>query len=212
MLVEPQIIVSLASTGVAALAVVASLITTLLSVRTQRENTRLTLDVQERLSAAQERALRERSHEQDLRDKRTEPYLGLIKWAERLLDALAGMDEVSKPHLSLDEWNLPPDVDNLLDLYASDTVHVRYAALRGKAIGLVIPTDGPRRPEIVRWTESDGAVDDVRIETRPEWTDWTARAEARDELISAGIDLIARVRAELQGRTSHGYYIIWRLS
>ncbi|MEV7520747.1 hypothetical protein [Streptomyces sp. NPDC091371] len=72
---EPQIIVSLASTGVAGLAVAASLVTTLLSLRAQRENTRDTLDAQERLSAAQERALHERSHAQDLRDKRAEPYL-----------------------------------------------------------------------------------------------------------------------------------------
>lgn len=56
-LVESQIIVSLASTGVAGLAVVASLVTTLLSLRAQQENTRDTLDTQERLSAAQERAL-----------------------------------------------------------------------------------------------------------------------------------------------------------
>jgi hypothetical protein len=38
-------------------AVAASLVTTLLSLRAQRENTRDTLDAQERLSAAQERAL-----------------------------------------------------------------------------------------------------------------------------------------------------------
>jgi hypothetical protein len=194
------------------LAVVASLITTLLSVRTQRENTRASLDAQERLTATQERALRERSLEQDLRDKRIEPYLGLIKWAERLLEALDEMDEISKPYLSLDEWNIAADVDNLLDLYASDTIHVRYAALRGKAIGLVVPTDGPRRPAIVRWTEPNGAVEDVRIETGPEYSDWAARAEARAELKSDSIDLIAQVRAELQGRTSRGHYIIWRLS
>ncbi|MFE8014085.1 hypothetical protein ACFU3O_15260 [Streptomyces antibioticus] len=42
------------------------------SLRAQRENTRDTLAAQERLSAAQERALHERSHAQDLRDKRAE--------------------------------------------------------------------------------------------------------------------------------------------
>ena len=54
---ESQVVVSLASTGVAGVAVVASLVTALLSVRAQRENTRATLELQERLSAAQERAL-----------------------------------------------------------------------------------------------------------------------------------------------------------
>lgn len=210
-LVEPQIIVSLAATGVAALAVVASLVTTLLSLRTQRQNTRDTLDTQERLSATQERMLRARSHEQDLRDKRAEPYLALIKWAERLLAALDEMDEVSKPNLSVEEWNIAADVDNLLDLYASDVIHVRYAALRGRLMGLVA-TDGPRRPKVVTWTESDGEVDNVRIEPGAEWNDWPTRAEVRAELTGDAIDLIAQIRAELQGRASRGYFIIWRLS
>ncbi|HEV7648136.1 MAG TPA: hypothetical protein VGP26_08250 [Actinophytocola sp.] len=208
---EPEIIVSLASTGVAALAVAASLVTTLLSLRAQRENTRATLAAQERLSAAQERALRERSHAQDLRDKRAEPYLALIKWAERLLEALSELDEVGKPYLTVEEWNIGAANDNLLDLYASDGVHVRFAALRGKLMGLVA-TDGPRLPKVVTWTESGGEIDDVHIETGPAWHDWSARAAARRELMDAAIDLIARIRAELQGEASRGYYIIWRLS
>ncbi|WP_406349902.1 hypothetical protein [Streptomyces sp. NBC_00658] len=208
---EPQIIVSLASTGVAGLAVVASLVTTLLSLRAQRENTRATLDTQEQLAAVQERALHERSHAQDLRDKRAEPYLALINWANQLLEALDELDEVAKPYLSVEEWNVSPDVDNLLDLYASDLIHVRYAALRGKLIGLV-STDGPRLPKLVTWTESDGELGNVRVETGSAWSDWPARAEARGQLKDDAIDLIAQVRAELQGRTSRGYFIIWRLS
>lgn len=208
---EPEIIVSLASTGVAALAVAASLVTTLLSLRAQRESTRVTLETQERLSAMQERALRERSHGQDLRDKRAGPYLALIRWADRLLAALDELDEAGKPYLTVAEWNLDAEVDNLLDLYASDAVHVRFAALRGKLMGLVA-TDGSRRPSFVTWTESDGRIDDVRIETGPAWSTWTERAQARAGLVDDAIDLIARVRAELQGETSRGYFIIWRLS
>jgi hypothetical protein len=208
--VESQIVVSLASAGVAALAVGTSLVTTLLSLRSQRENTRATLDAQERLSAVQERSLRERSHEQDLRDKRAEPYLALIRWAERLLAALDELDEVDKPYLSVEEWNIAPDVDNLLDLYASDRIHVRYAALRGKLMGLVA-TDGLRLPKIVTWTEVDGEVHDVHIETGLAWSDWSARAGARAELMDDAINLIAQVRAESQGATSRGYFIIWRL-
>jgi hypothetical protein len=71
--VDSQVVVSLASAGAAALAVGASLVTTVLSVRAQRENTRATLDAQERLAAAQEGALRERAHGQDLRDRRADP-------------------------------------------------------------------------------------------------------------------------------------------
>lgn len=209
--VEPQIIVSLASAAVAALAVGASLVTTLLSLRSQRENTRATLNAQKQLAVTQERAFRERSHEQDLRDKRVEPYLALIRWAEQLLAALDDMDEVGKPYLSVAEWNIAADVDNLLDLYASDGIHVRYAALRGKLIGLVA-TDGPRQPKIVTWTESDGEVGNVHIETGSAWTDWTARAEARAELIDDAINLIAQIRAESQGETSRGYFVIWRLA
>ena len=207
---DPQTIVSLASTGVAALAVAASTVTTVLSLRAQRENTRATLATQERLSAAQEHALRERAHDQDLRDKRAEPYLALITWADRLLAALDAMDEVAKPYLTVEEWNLAPEIDSLLDLYASDTVHVRFAALRGKLMGLVA-SDGPRLPEIVTWTETDGAVENVRIETGQAWRTWAERADARLEMVDRAIDLIARVRAELQGAKSRGYFIIWRL-
>lgn len=208
---ESQIIVSLASTAVAALAVAASLVTTMLSLRSQRESTRVTLETQERLSASQELALRERSHEQDLRDKRVAPYLALIRWAERLLEALDEMDEVGKPYLSVEEWSIAADVDNLLDLYASDRIHVRYAALRGKLMGLVA-TDGPRLPKIVTWTESDNEVHDVHIETGPAWSSWTERAAARAELMDDAIDLIAQVRAESQQETGRGYFILWRLS
>jgi hypothetical protein len=98
---EPQVLVSLAS---AAVAILVSSITTLLSLRTQRENTRTTLDVQERLPVAQEQALRERSRAQDLRDKRVHPHISLIKWAERLLAALTEMNEDSNPYLSLQDW------------------------------------------------------------------------------------------------------------
>ncbi|MET7477325.1 hypothetical protein ABZT17_23570 [Streptomyces sp. NPDC005648] len=202
---------SLASTGVAGVAVAASLVTALLSLRAQRENTRATLDAQERLAAVQERALQERSHAQDLRDKRAGPYLALIEWAVQLLGALDELDEVAKPFLSVEEWNIDPEVDNLLDLYASDLIHVRYAALRGKLIGLVA-ADVPRLPELVTWTESDGELGEVRVETGPAYGDWAARAEARRPLMDDAIDLIAQVRAELQGRTSRGYFIILRLS
>ena len=131
--------------------------------------------------------------------------------AEQLLEALDEMDEVAKPYLSVEEWKIAPDVDNLLDLYASDVIHVRYAALRGRLMGLVA-TDGPRRPKVVSWTESDGEVDNVSMETGAEWSDWSARAVARGKLMDDAVDLIAQVRAELQGRTSRGYFIVWRLS
>jgi hypothetical protein len=121
------------------------------------------------------------------------------------------MDEVSKPHLSVEEWNITADVDNLLDLYASDSIHVRFAALRGKLMGLVA-TDTPQLPQIVKWTEPDGEVDNVRIEPGSAWSSWQARAQARAELMDDAIDLIAQVRAESQGETSRGYFIIWRLS
>jgi hypothetical protein len=208
--VESETIVSLASAGVAALAVAASLATTLLSLRAQRENTRTTLEAQERLSAAQERAVRERSRARDLRDKRAEPYLALIRWAEQLLAALSELGGAGRQWLTVEEWNIAADADNLVDLYASDAVHVRFAALRGKLMGLVA-TGGPRRPNVVTWTEADGAIDDVRIETGAPWADWSARADARDRLVDDAIDLIAQIRAELQGETSRGYYIMWRL-
>lgn len=152
----------------------------------------------------------ERAHDQDLRDKRAEPCPALIKWADRLLAALDAMDEVAKPYLTVDEWNIAPEIDSLLDLYASDAVHVRFAALRGKLMGLVA-SDEPRRPEVVTWTESDGVVENLRIETGAAWTGWAERADARAEMMDRAIDLIARVRAELQGEKSRGYFVIWRV-
>ncbi|MFE4698350.1 hypothetical protein ACFRIC_14895 [Streptomyces sp. NPDC056738] len=211
---ESQTVVSLASTGIAGLAVAASLVTTLLSLRAQRENTRDALEAQERLSSAQEEALQQRSHAQDLRDRRAEAYLALMKWADQLLAALDEMDEATKPYLAVEEWNTAPGVDNLLDLYASDAVHVRYAALRGRLIGLVVgvvATDGPRLPKLVTWTESEGVVGDVATETGSAWSTWSERDEARVRLMDEAIALVARVRAEVQGRAGSGYFVIWRL-
>jgi hypothetical protein len=210
--VEPQVLVSLASAAVAAVAILASSITTLLSLRTQRENTQATLDAQERLSTAQEQALRERSHAQDLRDKRVHPYISLIKWADRLLEALTEMSEDSNPYLSLQDWNIAPDVDNLLDLYASDTVHVRYAALRGELMGTVANSTGVNRPQIVTCDESGPNVENVKIEVGHALTEWSARNAVRLEAIDKAIKLIAQIRAEMQGQISRGYFIIWRLS
>jgi hypothetical protein len=64
----------------------------------------------------------------------------------------------------------------------------------------------------VTWTETDGEVDNVGIETGAPWSAWPARAEARAQLTDDAIGLIAQVRAQLLGRTSSGYFIIWRLS
>jgi hypothetical protein len=120
------------------------------------------------------------------------------------------MDEVTKPAPTVAEWNLAAEVDSLLDLYASDTVHVRFAALRGRLLSLV-ESDGSRLPEIVTWTETDGAIENVRIATGMLWTRWSDREAARDRAVDDTIDLIAMVRAELQGATSRGYFVIWRL-
>lgn len=202
---------SLASTGVAALAVAASFVTTLLTVRTQRENTRSTLATQERLAAVQEGSQRERAHEQDLRDKRTEPYLALLAWAERLLAALDRLDETAKPYLTVAEWNIAADTDLLLDLYASDTIHVRYAALRGKLMALVESSEEPRRGQRVVWNEEEGEVLDSRTEPMPLLSTWSERAGLIPELLDDAIILGAQVRAEMQGRRRRGYYIIWRI-
>jgi hypothetical protein len=121
------------------------------------------------------------------------------------------MDEAGKPHLTVEEWSIAAEVDNLLDLYASDRVHVRFAAVRGKLMGLV-DTTGPRRPQLVTWKEVDGGVDDVHIKTGTPWTSWTERAAVRDQLTDAAIDLIAEIRAETHGEKGRGYFIIWRLS
>lgn len=206
---DSRTLVSVASAAVALVAVVASLITTLLSLRTQRENTRTTLEAQERVATIQDRSLRERLQLQDLQARRAEPYMALISWSERLLAALSEMDQESAT-LPGTVWNIDPAVDSLLDLYASDTIHVRYAALRGDLLGLV---EGGRLPAKVTWQEDGLAVTDVRVEHGPApLHEWPERDVVRSESMDRAIDLIAQVRAEIQGRESRGYYVIWRLS
>ena len=77
---QAEVVVGLASTGVAALPVAASTPTTIMSLRGQRENTKATLEAQRALASIQEDALRERVRGDAIRAQRALLYKVIIVW------------------------------------------------------------------------------------------------------------------------------------
>jgi hypothetical protein len=122
MTMQAETVVSLASTGVAALAVATSTLTTILSLRGQRENTRATLEAQQALASIQEKALRERTRGDAIRTQRAALYKVLIVWAEGLLGALYATN-AEQPRISPNVWHIDATAETDLDLYASDVMH-----------------------------------------------------------------------------------------
>jgi hypothetical protein len=204
-----EIVVSLASTGVAALAVAASAMTTVLSLRGQRDNTRATLEAQRALAVIQEEALRERTSAEVLRVQRASLYKTVIEWAEGLLGALYAMtaDQATIPR---DAWHIDPMAESNLDLYASDLVHTRFNALRGLLIALVEGSESQESP-LVSWTEDDGRIQEISIGTTPTLDTWIEQSKVRDKARSDALDLISVIRAEVQGRNHSGHFVSYRL-
>jgi hypothetical protein len=79
-------------------------------------------------------------------------------------------------------------------------------------MGIVENLTGVNRPQIVTWDESGPNIENVKIEIGPALTEWSARNSVRLAAIDKAINLIARIRAEMQGGISRDYFIIWRLS
>ena len=132
--------IGLGSAGVAGLAVVASTVTTILSLRGQRENTSATLEAQRALVSMQETALRERTRGDAVQSQRAALYKTVIIWAEGMLGALSAMAP-GQGKLPPAVWHIDPTTEADLDLYASDVVHTRFNALRaapgtGRWIGI----------------------------------------------------------------------------
>jgi len=204
-----EIVVSLASTGVAALAVAASAMTTVLSLRAQRDNTKATLEAQRSLALIQEEALRERTSTEILRAQRASLYKSVIVWAEGLLSALYAMtaDQASIPR---DAWHIDPTTETDLDLYASDLVHTRFNALRGLLLALVEGSAFQESP-LVSWTEHDGQIQEVSIGTTPSLATWAEQSKVRDKARGDALDLVSAIRAEVQGANHSGYFVSYRL-
>jgi hypothetical protein len=204
-----EIIVSLSSTGVAALAVAASAVTTILSLRGQRDNTRATLEAQRALAVIQEEALRERTSTEILRAQRASLYKSVIEWAEGLLGALESMtaDQALIPKRV---WHIDPTAESDLDLYASDLIHTRFNALRGLLIALVEGSTSHESP-LVSWTEHDGKIQTMSIGTTPSLCTWVEQEKVRDKARDDALDLISSIRAEVQGRNHSGYFVSYRL-
>jgi hypothetical protein len=126
------------------------------SLKGQRDNTNATLETQRVLAEAQERALRDRSHEEALRSQRAPLYAYLLRWADSLLGAL---EEMTAEHSELPRhlWHIEPEMEDSLDLYSSDAVHINFNSLRGLLIGLA---EGSRFNDspIVTWEEENGRI------------------------------------------------------
>jgi hypothetical protein len=206
---QPEVLVSLASTGVAALAVVASAYTTVLSLRGQRENTWATLEAQQALAAIQEEAFRERVRREAVRGERTVLYKVVIVWAEGLLGALHAMD-VEQPSISSEVWHIDEVTEADLDLYASDVVHTRFNALRGLLIGLVDGSGFVDSP-LVSWDETGGRIDSVSVTRTPPLDSWVEQRLVRDKAAEDALGLISAIRAEVQGSEHSGYFVSYRL-
>jgi hypothetical protein len=206
---QTELVVGLASAGVAALAVAASTVATVLSLRGQRENTKATLEAQRALAAIQEDALRERARWDAVRGERVLLYRSIIIWAEKLLHALSAMNE-ERPGITPDVWHVDRSDEVDLDLYASDVVHTRFNALRGLLIGLV---DGSpfRDSPLVSWTEGSGRIESVSIARTPLLDNWIERERIRDKAHDDSLSLISIIRAEIQGPEHSGYFITYRL-
>ncbi len=206
---QSEVLVGLASAGVAATAVLANALTKVLSFKVQRENTKSTLETQRMLAEAQESSLRETSHGQELREQRAPVYRAVLRWSEELLGALSSMDPAHS-ELSKSAWHIDPAIEDGLDLYASDTVHVRFNAVRGMLIGMVKDSGFDDSP-IVQWEEQGGRIVSVSITRSPPLRDWPTRGQMRDDAHEAVLDLVARIRAEVQGADHSGYFVTYRL-
>ena len=206
---QSELLVGLASAGVAVVAVLANALTTIQSLKVQRENTKSTLDTQRMLAEAQESGLRERSHGQELREQRAPLYKALLRWSEDLVDVLSSMDSTHS-QLPKSTWHIDPAVEDSLDLYASDAVHIRFNAVRGMLIGMVKDSGSEDSP-IVRWEEQDGRIIDVSVTRSVPLRNWSTRARMRDDAHEAALYLVAAIRAEVQGAGHSGYFITYRL-
>ncbi|GID92316.1 hypothetical protein ACFQFC_41015 [Amorphoplanes digitatis] len=206
---DAPLVAALSSVGVAALTVGVNALTTITSLKTQRENTRATLDSQLALVHQQEQALRERSHGQELRERRAPIYGAIVEWTYALLAALADMTP-ERPQLERDRWHIERAVEEEIDLYVSDLVHIRFTALRALLIGVTQGSTSADSP-LLSWTERDGTIIDTREGRTERLDDWPARDRLRQLATSRAIGLVAAIRAEMQGVGSSGYFYTYRL-
>lgn len=202
-------VVGLASAGVGALAIAVGFVTTVFSLKAQRENTQSTLETQRTLAAAQEDFTRERSHAQELRRQRIPLYGRLIRWADTLLVALDEMN-AEHPDLASSVWHVGPAMEDSIDLYAPDDVHLRFNALRGLLMGLVRDSGLSTSP-VVTWEYDGERITNVSITRTPQLTDWAIRASIRDRAHDAALDFIHTIRAEVQGPDHSGWFVTYRL-
>jgi hypothetical protein len=206
---QPEVIVGLMSAGVGALAIAAGTFTTYRSLEVQRDNTKRTLETQRALADMQERALRDRSHDEELRSQRTPLYAYLIHWAYNLLGVL---DQMTAEHSELPKsfWHIEPAMEDSLDLYSSDGVQIHFNSLRGLLIGLT-ENSGFNDSPVVTWDEENGQILNVSETRTPPLVNWPERKIVRDKAFKSTFDLIHRIRAEVQGGKHGGDFVTYRL-
>lgn len=77
----------------------------------------------------------------------------MVHWVYDLLSALDDVDE-SSPAIPRAAWHIDRSVEDEIDLYASDAIHIHFTSLRALLIGLVEDSDFEDWP-IVTWDEED---------------------------------------------------------
>ena len=139
--------------------------------------------------------MRDRSHEEELRSKRILLYAYLLRRIDNLLTAL---DQITEEHfeLPISVWHIEPTMEDSLYPYSSDAVQIHFNSLRGLLIGLV-KNSGFSDSPIVTWDEENGRILNVSHTRTPPLTDWPARESIRDKAHKSGLDLMARIRAEV---------------
>src|SRR5262245_18503160 len=206
---QPEVVVGLASAGVGALAIAASTFTNIRSLSVQRENASATVETQRFLADAQERALRDRSDEEVLREHRAVLYSQVVRW---VYDVLAALDELSETSLAIPRavWHIKRSVEDEIDLYSSDAIHIRFTSLRALLIGLVEDSTFDYSP-IVTWDEDGGRVSNVEVEQSPALAAWPERSRLRDDAHESALDLVSTIRGEVRGRRHSGFFVTYRL-
>jgi hypothetical protein len=102
-------------------------------------------------------------------------------------------------------WHITPTMEDSLDLYSSDAIHIHFNSLRGLLIGLV-EDSGFTESRFVTWDEEDGRISNVSLTNTPPLVDWPAREDIRNKARESCLELIHKIREEVQGREYSGYF------
>ena len=85
-------------------------------------------------------------------------------------------------------------------------MHVRFNSLRGLLLGLVEDSGFTQSP-VTTWSEHDGRISNVTFSTTPPLIEWPVREQIRAQAHEGVLDLVATIRAEVQGGKHRGCFV-----